>query len=41
MKTYDAYRQRVENALGPMLESLGEIPEQPHRKLTKYSDEKV
>ena len=27
MKTYDAYRQRVENALGPMLESLGEIPE--------------
>ena len=27
MKTYDAYRITVENALGPMLESLGEIPD--------------
>ena len=27
MKTYDEYRACVENALGPMLESLGEIPD--------------
>ena len=27
MKTYDEYRGLVENALGPMLESLGEIPD--------------
>ena len=27
MKTYDEYRSSVEHALGPMLESLGEIPE--------------
>ena len=27
MKRYDEYRARVEHALGPMLESLGEIPE--------------
>ena len=27
MKTYEEYRIRVENALGPMLESLGEIPD--------------
>ena len=27
MKHYDDYRQSVEHALGPMLESLGEIPE--------------
>ena len=27
MKTYDDYRITVENALGPMLESLGEIPD--------------
>jgi len=27
MKRYDEYRARVEYALGPMLESLGEIPE--------------
>ena len=26
MKTYEAYRNMVENALGPMLESLGDIP---------------
>ena len=27
MKTYDAYRAHVEDALGPMLESLGNIPD--------------
>lgn len=27
MKSYDEYRARVEHALGPMLESLGEIPD--------------
>ena len=27
MKTYEEYRIQVENALGPMLESLGEIPD--------------
>ena len=27
MKTYEAYRLTVENALGPMLESLGNIPD--------------
>ena len=27
MKTYEAYRLMVENALGPMLESLGDIPD--------------
>ena len=27
MKTYDEYRSSVEQALGPMLESLGEIPD--------------
>ena len=27
MKTYDEYRACVEHALGPMLESLGEIPD--------------
>ena len=27
MKHYDEYRIRVEHALGPMLESLGEIPD--------------
>ena len=28
MKTYEEYLSLVEHALGPMLESLGEIPEQ-------------
>ncbi len=27
MRTYEEYRACVENALGPMLESLGEIPD--------------
>ena len=27
MRTYDEYRSMVEHALGPMLESLGAIPE--------------
>ena len=36
MKTYDEYLSLVEHALGPMLESLGEIPEQL-LKAMKYS----
>ena len=36
MKTYEEYLSLVEHALGPMLESLGEIPEQL-LKAMKYS----
>ena len=36
MKTFDEYRQSVENALAPMLRSLGEIPE-PLLEAMRYS----
>ena len=36
MRTYDAYRQLAEQALVPMLSSLGEIPE-PLKQAMCYS----
>ena len=40
MKTYETYRNLVENALSPMLESLGDIPARLLEAIEKHMNDR-